>query len=97
MVGVSFPQFPPERERDILRDREKKRERERAREIEKGRNRDTERARARESLALKGRDKHVGTSLIRNWPPLGPCGKPLPRALWWPSGGWRFLMSEVPL
>ena len=42
-----------------------------------------------------------GTSLIRNSPPLGPYrgpySRPMPRALWWSEGGWRFLMSEVPL
>jgi len=33
-----------------------------------------------------------GTSLIRNSPPLGPYGRPMPRALWW-----AFRMSKVPM
>jgi len=37
------------------------------------------------------------TSLIRKRTPLGPYRRPVPRALWWSWGGWRFLMSEVPL
>ena len=38
-----------------------------------------------------------GTSLIRNSAPLGPYSRTKHRALWWPSGGWRFLMNEVAL
>ena len=38
-----------------------------------------------------------GTSLIRIRPTLGPYSTPTPRALWWSSGGRRFLASEVPL
>ena len=38
-----------------------------------------------------------GTSLIGNSAPLRPYSRTKYRALWWPSGGWRFLMSEVPL
>jgi len=38
-----------------------------------------------------------GTSLIRSCPPIGPYIRTMPRALWWPSWLWRFLMSEVPL
>jgi hypothetical protein len=38
-----------------------------------------------------------GTSLIRNSDELGPCSRTVPKALWWSWGGWRFLMSEVPL
>ena len=38
-----------------------------------------------------------GTSLIKNSPLLGPHSRPTRRALWWSWGGWRFLMSEVPL
>jgi len=38
-----------------------------------------------------------GTSLIRNRHTLGTYSRPMPRALWWSQGGWRFLMNEVPL
>jgi len=38
-----------------------------------------------------------GASVIRKRPPLGPYSRPMPRALWWSLGVWRFLMSEVPL
>ena len=38
-----------------------------------------------------------GTSLIRNRHPVGPYSRTMPRLLWWSWGGWRFLMSEVPL
>ena len=38
-----------------------------------------------------------GTSLIRPPPPAGPCRSPMIRVLWWSWGGWRFLMSNVPL
>ena len=38
-----------------------------------------------------------GTSLIRKTLSLGPYGRDMPRALWWPYGGGLFLMSEVPL
>ena len=31
----------------------------------------------------------------RNRAPLGPYSRTMPRALWWPQGGGRFLMSEV--
>jgi len=41
--------------------------------------------------------RYRGTSLIRNSTPLGPYGRPMPRALWRSWGGERFLMSEVPL
>ena len=37
------------------------------------------------------------TSLITDNPPLGPYSRTVPRVLWWSSGGWLFLMSEVPL
>jgi len=40
---------------------------------------------------------YMGTSLIRNSLTLGPYSRPMPKALWWSSGGWRFLMNEVPL
>ena len=40
---------------------------------------------------------YSGTSLIRNSAPLGPYGRTKYRALWWPWGRGRFLMSEVPL
>jgi len=29
--------------------------------------------------------------------PAGPYSRNIPRLLWWCQGGWRFLMSEVPL
>jgi hypothetical protein len=32
-----------------------------------------------------------GTSLIRKRPPLGPCSRHMPRALWWFQGGGGFL------
>ena len=38
-----------------------------------------------------------GTSLIRNRLPLGPYSRTVPRALWGPQRGVRFLMNEVPL
>jgi len=38
-----------------------------------------------------------GTSLIRNCLPLGPYSRTMPRALWGPYEGVRFLMAEVPL
>ena len=38
-----------------------------------------------------------GTALIRNRPPLGPCSRPMPGALWCSQRGGRFLMGEVPL
>ena len=38
-----------------------------------------------------------GTSLMRNSFPLGPYSRPMPGALCWFTGGWVFLMSEVPL
>jgi len=41
--------------------------------------------------------EYRGISLIRNSTPLGPYSRNLHRALWWPSGGVLFLMSEVPL
>ena len=37
------------------------------------------------------------TSLVRKRTLLGPYRRPMPRALWWPRGGQRFLMNEVPL
>jgi len=42
------------------------------------------------------RDKHRGTSRIRNSTILGPYSSPVPRDLWWPLGGGLFLMSVVP-
>jgi len=39
----------------------------------------------------------MGTSLIKNSLPLGPNSRTMPRALWWPQGVGRFLMSEVSL
>jgi len=41
--------------------------------------------------------KYRGTSLIRNSAPLGTYGSNMPRALWRPSGGGLFLVSEVSL
>ena len=41
--------------------------------------------------------QYRGTSLIRNRPTLAPYSRLMSRALWWSQGGWRFLMSEVPL
>jgi len=38
-----------------------------------------------------------GTSLIRNSAPLGTYSRTMPRVIWLPLGGVRFLMSEVPL
>ena len=38
-----------------------------------------------------------GTSLMRKHFPLGPYSRPMPGALCWFTGGWVFLMSEVPL
>ena len=35
------------------------------------------------------------TLLISSSPLLGPYNRTMPRALWWPSGGTLFLMSEV--
>ena len=40
---------------------------------------------------------HRGTSLIRAPPTVGPYSRAMPRAIWWPNGGWQFLMGEVPL
>ena len=37
-----------------------------------------------------------GALLMRMQLPLGPYGRPMPRALWWSYGGGR-LVSEVPL
>jgi len=34
---------------------------------------------------------------MRNSTPLGPYSRNMPRALWWPSGGVLFLISEAPL
>ena len=33
----------------------------------------------------------------KNRPTLGFDSRPMPRAVWWSWGGWRFLASEVPL
>ena len=48
------------------------------------------RSRKRERRSCKpssrGRDRYRGTLLIRNRPPLGPYGRTMPRALWWPEG-----------
>ena len=38
-----------------------------------------------------------GTSPMRKRPPLGPYSRAVPRILGGSEGGWRFLMSEVPL
>ena len=38
-----------------------------------------------------------GTSLIRTSPPLGPCRRTKPRALWWSLEGGGGRMSKVPL
>ena len=39
-----------------------------------------------------------GTSLIRNYPSLGPYSRLMPRALWWSwEGGGVYIMIEVPL
>ena len=35
------------------------------------------------------------TSLIRNRRSLGPYSRTMPRALWWPWGGGRFLLSKI--
>ena len=43
------------------------------------------------------RNQYGGTSLIRNCLLLGPYSRTMPRTLWWPRGGRRFLISEVPL
>ena len=37
------------------------------------------------------------TSLIKKRPPQGSYSRTMPRALWEPKGGLRFLMSEVSL
>ena len=47
--------------------------------------------------ASLGTDGYRGTSLIRHCPPLGPCSRTMPRALWGSEGGEQFLVSEVPL
>ena len=41
--------------------------------------------------------QYRGTSLITKRHPLGPYTRTMPRDIWWPWGGVRFLMSEVPL
>ena len=41
--------------------------------------------------------KNEGTSLIGDRPTLAPYSRAMPRALWLSQGGWRFLVSEVPL
>ena len=38
-----------------------------------------------------------GYLVYKKPPPPGPYSRPMPGALWWSMGGWRFLMSEVPL
>ena len=40
--------------------------------------------------------QYRGASIIRNSAPLGPYRRNMPRALWRPSGGGLFLMSEAP-
>ena len=52
---------------------------------------------ARRTWWVLSETKYRGTSLIRNRAPLGPYSRNMSRALWWPSGGGLFLMSEVPL
>ena len=39
----------------------------------------------------RARTPYMGTSLIRNSPPLGPYSSPMPRALWWSQGVGAFL------
>ena len=39
---------------------------------------------------------YKGTSLFKKRIPLGPCSRPMPRALWWSYGGGHFSLSEVP-
>ena len=51
----------------------------------------------KQASLLSENASYRGTSLIRNCAPLGPYSRIMPRALWWPSGGGRFIMSEVPL
>ena len=38
-----------------------------------------------------------GTWFVRDCLPTGPYSRTMSRALWWSSGGGRFLMNEVPL
>ena len=54
-------------------------------------------ARIAHTPATLRRSAHRGTSPIRKRHPLGPYTKTMPRDIWWPQGGGRFLMSEVPL
>ena len=42
-------------------------------------------------------DMYRGTSPLKNRLPLGPYGRPMPRALRWSWGGGGGHMSEVPL
>ena len=64
------------------------------------RRRNVERGRERQQAPLALGDQrsglYRGTSLIRNYPSLGPCRRPLRRVLGGGLGGWVFLMSEVP-
>ena len=48
------------------------------------------------AAVLEGR-VYRGTSLIRNSALLVTYRRTMHRALWWVSGGGRFLMREVPL
>ena len=47
--------------------------------------------------SARSRQSYKSTLLTRNSAPLGPYSRTKHRALWWPLGGWLFLMSEVPL
>jgi len=42
-------------------------------------------------------DQYTGTSPIKNYHPVGPYSRTMPRLLWRSRGGGRFIMSEVPL
>ena len=41
--------------------------------------------------------RYRGTSLIRSRLILAPCSRFMSRALWWSKGGWRYVLSEIPL
>ena len=48
-------------------------------------------------VPARGEAAYRGTSLIRKHLPVGTCSRTMSRAIWWPSGGGVFLMSEVTL
>ena len=51
--------------------------------IKKKKTRATRPSDVRRGLLARMGGVYRGTSLIRNSPPLGPCSRPMPRALWW--------------